>query len=251
MAVDAAYSYYSADPFERSNGYFLDVRDGGAVDQLVQQIEPDAIIHLAGSNRHADMTHVIVAGCANVVQAAQSVGAKVVFISSDVIFDGNNAPYNETAMPTPLHEYGRAKVQGEQIVAGYANHVIIRTSLIYSTYIMDRGTEWMQHAIAAGQPITLFTNQWRQPVHADDLSRACLTLAKNDFTGILNVVGSEMITRADFGRAILEHWDISIPETVTFADDLSAKWPLDTRLDITLAQTVLPFPLRGVRDVIV
>ncbi len=248
IAQEAAYTYYSADPF--AGGHQLDMRDGAAVTALVQQIAPDAIIHLAGSNRNADMANVIVAGCENVVQAAASVGAKVVFMSSDVIFDGTGAPYSEAAAPAPLHDYGRAKVRGEQIIASYSNHAIIRTSLIYSTRLMDRGTEWMQRAIAEQQPITLFTNQLRQPVHADDLSRACLALAKGAFTGVLNVAGREVVTRANFGRAILAHWGIPITETVTFAPDLSGRWPLDTRLDITLAQNVLSFPLRGVRDAI-
>lgn len=248
-AHDVAYTYYtSANPRQYPNAYQNDIRDETAFLDLAKTVEPAAIIHLAGSNRNDDMENVIVAGATTVMRAAKQVGAKLIFISSDVIFDGNGAPYAETAAPAPLHAYAAAKVEAESIVATCTNHAIIRTSLIYSTRIIDRGTEWMKDAIERGQPFTLFTNQLRQPVHADELARACLALAGDPFTGILNVAGRDVVTRAAFGQAILDYWGVSIPDTVSFAPDESGRWPIDTRLDLSLARHVLPFSLTGVHD---
>ena len=245
---DVLYTTYASDPLELACRRPLDVRDGNAAMRLAEMFRPDAIIHLAGSNRNDDMANVIVAGAESMVKAAESVDAKLVFISSDVIFDGKDAPYNETATPNPLHEYGRAKVAAEQIIGRYANHVIIRTSLIYSTHIMDRGTEWMRESIKAGRPITLFTNQLRQPIHADDLSRACLELATLSFLGIINVVGEQPLSRAEFGKKMLTFWQIPTNNCVEFAPDHSGKWPADTRLDISLAQKTLSFPRKIVTE---
>lgn len=238
---DVVYTTHSSDPLRLTCRRPLDVRDGDAAVRLATAFRPDVIIHLAGSNRNDDMVNVIVEGTESMVNAAESVGSKLIFMSSDVIFDGKDAPYDETAVPNPLHEYGRAKVVAEQLVGCYANHVIIRTSLIYSTRIMDRGTEWVRDEIEAGRPVTLFTNQIRQPIHADDLSRACLNLATLPFLGIINVVGEESLSRAEFGKRMLTFWKIPVNEYIKFAPDNSGRWPVDTQLDRSLAQkTVSP-----------
>lgn len=243
---DVVYTTYSSDPLRLTCRRPLDVRDGDAAVRLAKAFRPDVIIHLAGSNRNDDMVNVIVEGTESMVNAAESVGSKLIFMSSDVIFDGKDAPYDEAAVPNPLHEYGRAKVVAEQLVGCYANHVIIRTSLIYSTRIMDRGTEWVRDEIEAGRPVTLFTNQIRQPIHADDLSRACLDLATLPFLGIINVVGSEPLSRAEFGKRMMGFWQIPVNNHVHFAPDNSGRWPVDTRLDISVVQNMLSFPLQSV-----
>ena len=115
------------------------------------------------------MWDVIVAGTRHITQAAASCGARLVHISSDVIFNGREAPYAESAEPAPLHAYGRAKAEAEKIAAAYANHAIVRTSLIYGLRLMDRGTAWMVEALRAGEPVTLFTDQIRNPVWAQQL----------------------------------------------------------------------------------
>ena len=143
---DVAYTYFSNDPFNLAFGYQLDVRDKTAVTHLVSTLKPQTIIHTVGSNRGADMQQVIETGAINITLVAQSVGARLVYLSTDVVFDGSQAPYAENDPPQPLHAYGRAKAVAEKTVSQYANHVIIRTSLIYGLKLMDRGTEWITQA---------------------------------------------------------------------------------------------------------
>ena len=246
---DVVYTYFSADPLNLPCGIQLDVRDPAAVNTLVQQVRPDAILHLAGSNRTPDMEAVIVRGAENMVAAAQSVGAKLIHLSSDVVFDGSAAPYDESAEPMPVHAYGRAKAAAETIVATYPNHVIVRTSLIYSLRLIDNGTRWMRQAIADGNPPTLFNDHYRNPIHADDLSLACIELAGNGVTGMINLVGAQTIIRSAFARKMLAHWGISA-ETVQDAPDNTGSFPKDLRMSIRRAQTVLQTTLRGVDQVL-
>ena len=70
-----------------------------------------------------------------------------------------------------------------------SNHVIIRTSLIYGLQLMDRGTAWMVETLRRGRPVTLFTNQRRNPVWVETLCQACLELVTHEYRGILNVAG--------------------------------------------------------------
>jgi dTDP-4-dehydrorhamnose reductase len=234
---------------EGERAWRLDFRDGAAVRQVVTEWRPEVIIHLAGSNRSPDMTAVIEQGASNVAAAAALVDARLIHLSSDVVFDGRHAPYRESDPPNPIHEYGRAKAAAEAIVARYPNHVIVRTSLIYGRRLMDRSTEWIVAALREGRPVTLFDNQWRNPVWARTLSLACLELAQLDYRGILHVAGRQAMTRADFGLKLLDWWSIGERGSLIIGPSSDA-WPLDCRLDVSLAADLLETPLFGVDEVL-
>jgi dTDP-4-dehydrorhamnose reductase len=231
------------------DGRQLDLRDSEATLELVSDWQPQVIIHLAGSDRSEDMTAVICRGAENIVQAAQAANARLIHLSSDVIFDGRSGPHPESAPPSPIHAYGAAKAAAESIVAAYANHVIVRTSLIYSLTQMDHGTKWLVSALQAGQPVTLFDDQFRNPVWAETLARACLELVDLDFRGILNVAGSQELSRAEFGLKMLDWWGIQ--ERATLSSGPSPEtWPKDCRLDVSLAVRLLSTPMLGVDAVV-
>lgn len=246
QAHKVCYTFYERDPLQLSSGQRLDVRDETAVAQLVTQFHPHVIIHTAGSNRSADLDGVIRLGTRHIVQAAQQVGARLIHLSTDSVFDGTQPLYDETAVPTPVNEYGRVKAAAEKIVAQYNNHVIVRTSLIYGLDEMDHGTQWMVAALRAGQPVTLFDNQMRNPVWVNTLSLACLELAANDFTGILNVAGRQEMSRADFALSMLDWWGVTERETITIGPSTGRQWPLDCRLDLRKGTAVLKTPFLGV-----
>ncbi len=176
------YTTHSRDPLGWPQGAALNVRDGPAVARLVADFAPTAIIHTAGSNTTPDMTAVIVEGTRHV--AAAAVGARLIHLSSDAIFDGTAAPYDETARPAPIHDYGRAKAAAEAHAAAHPDAVIVHTSLIYGLEEMDNGTAWMAAALRAGRPVTLFTNQRRNPVWVETLVAACLELLDLPVTGV-------------------------------------------------------------------
>ena len=245
---DICYTYFANDPLALDIGTQLDVRDQDAVHSLVDAFRPHAIIHTAGSNRSPDMEAVIVEGATHVVAAAGRCQARLIHLSTDVVFDGRHAPYRESDAPSPLHAYGRAKAEAELIVAGHEDHVIVRTSLIYGLDIMDRSTEWIATSLRAGEEVTLFEDQWRNPVWAESLSRACLELVGLSYRGVLHVAGEQEMTRAEFGLKLLDWW--AIEERVGLrtgpSDD---RWPRDCRLDTSLAQKLLGTRLPGVEEV--
>lgn len=244
------YTFYRNDPLRLPYGHPLDVRDARAVHSMVTSLQPDVIIHTAGSNRATDMTAVIQGGTQHIVEAAAAVQARLIYLSTDSIFEGNAAPYTETATPSPVNEYGRAKVAAEAIVAAYPNHVIIRTSLIYGLHLMDRSAEWMVKALRRGQPVQLFSNQYRNPVWAETLSQVCLELVTHPYTGILNVAGRQVLSRAEFALRMLDWWQVTEREMLTIGPTTAGEWPLDCRLDLSLAMTLLSTPLWGVDEVL-
>lgn len=244
------YTTFSTDPPGLPQHVPLDVRDRLAVDRLVVEFAPEVIIHLAGSNRSADMSAVIVAGTGHISRAAAAIGARLIHLSTDSIFDGRSAPYDETAPAAPLNDYGRAKAAAEDIVAGHPDHVIVRTSLIYGLDEMDNGTAWVAAALREGQPVTLFTNQRRNPVWVETLSRACLELVDHPYRGVVNVAGRQVLTRVEFGLRLLDWWGIDERDALRLGPDESGRWPLDCEMDVRLAGRVLATPMLGVDEVL-
>jgi dTDP-4-dehydrorhamnose reductase len=131
----------------------------------------------------------------------------------------------------------------------YDDRVVIRTSLIYGLGIMDRSTEWIVNGLRKGQTVTLFEDQWRNPVWAHSLSLACLELVELSFQGILHVAGRQAMTRAEFGQKLLDWWAIEDRDTLRFGPS-DARWPRDCRLDTTLARQVLTTSLPGLDEVL-
>ena len=129
--------------------------------------------------------------------AAVAVGARLVHVSSDTVFGGTGAPYADDASPDPVNLYGQTKAHGERWVSDVdPAAAIVRTSLIYGTTQMDRGTASFADRLASGQPLQLFADVLRQPVWADALATGLLTLAldRPDVAGTLNLAGGEVLT---------------------------------------------------------
>ena len=232
----------------------VDMRDQERLAEVVNEFQPDAIIHLAASNRsptEAEMMTSIIDGAKSIARIAESLNCRLIHMSTDVVFDGSLPLYSEDTPVSPMHAYGRAKAEAESEVSQYANSVIIRPSLIYSLKMKDRGIEWVESALNEGQAVTLFTDQIRMPVWTDTLSAACLELINHTYCGILHIVGGQRLSRAEFGRKMLDWWNISNRETLSFVPTpAEAPWPRDITMDISLAQRILETPLLGVDAVI-
>jgi len=247
---EVCYTYNQNDPLALPIGVQLDIRDETAVSHLITSFQPDVIIHLAGSNRGVDMADVIVQGATHVTQAAAQANIRLIHMSTDCVFDGLKPPYDETAVPTPINAYGKAKTEAEAIVREYENHVIIRTSLIYSLENMDHGTSWMAATLREEKLVTLFNNQLRNPVWTTTLSLACLELAMNEFVGILHIAGAQTLTRSEFSLKMLDWWDITERDTLMVGPSEGGNWPLDLTFDIRKGTTVLTTPLLSVDQVL-
>ncbi len=235
----------------------LDLTSRSEVHRVVAKINPDAIIHAAavnpGKGDEQRMMQVNAGGTRFVAEAAVSVGARLVHVSTDVIFDGKQPPYADDAPPSPLNGYGRSKAAAEAAVTDVAPQAaIVRTSLIYGLKRMDRGTEGFVRRLKSGEPLVLFNDVIRQPVWVDSLAEALLKLVNLNFSGTLNVAGQQPITREQFGRLMLAWWNIGTAGQLQSgrAAGISATIPLDVRLPVKKAENLLQMSLPGVEEVL-
>ncbi|MCS6911280.1 MAG: sugar nucleotide-binding protein, partial [Anaerolineales bacterium] len=103
----------------------LDLRDEAATRAVIGELRPNAIIHTACSNRDAEHIRAIVPAARHLAQAAQECGARLVHVSTDMVFDGERAPYADDATPAPLGEYARAKAEAEALIAALCPGAVI------------------------------------------------------------------------------------------------------------------------------
>ncbi|MQA24601.1 MAG: sugar nucleotide-binding protein [Micromonosporaceae bacterium] len=239
----------------------LDVADRDAVRKLVAGARPDAVVHTATAawrwcsastrtvGRSYDDWRVTADGAAHVALAAADAGARLAHVSSDAMFSGRCAPYDETALPDPVNRYGAAKAAAETAVRAIApGAAVVRTSLILG----DGRSKHERHVLdlVAGRASgTLFTDELRCPVHVADLAAALLELSGGAYAGVLNVAGADALSRHELGMLIAarEGLDAALVPAGHSAE-LGAPRPTDTRLDIARARRVLSVRLRGARE---
>jgi dTDP-4-dehydrorhamnose reductase len=217
----------------------VEVRDERAVRELFERLRPDVVVHTAYRQDGPGAYDINVAGSGNVAAAAASVGARLVHLSTDVVFDGRKrAPYVEEEPVSPASDYGRAKADAElAVAAAHQDALIVRTSLLYG------GPKPSRHELAAHDPeATFFTNEVRCPVQVGDLAAALLELSALEVAGPLHVAGADGVTRAQFAELVARR-----PVRTAEAPPMR---PLDCRLDSSRAQAMIRTRLRGVREVL-
>jgi dTDP-4-dehydrorhamnose reductase len=230
---------YLTTPIE--GGLRLDVRDAEAVTQAVAG--HDAVIHTAYAQEDA---RVIVDGSTAVADACARTGARLIHISTDVVFDGAlGRPYREDDEPAPITDYGRAKLAAERAVAARCpDAAIVRTSLIYGGPGHEPSRQ-EQDAIDAQQ--AFFTDELRSPVQVGDLAAAILKLVDDrSVTGPIHLAGADGVSRYEFARLVVaaRGGDPGQVRSASFRD-LGLTRPADCRLRSTRAK-----PLPGVREIL-
>ncbi|HEX2103582.1 MAG TPA: sugar nucleotide-binding protein [Solirubrobacteraceae bacterium] len=224
----------------------VDVRDEAALRAALAEARPDAVIHTAYVQHGDEARSVTVDGSAAVARAARSAGARLVHLSSDLVFPGDlGRPVREEDAVAPMTEYGRSKADAELAVAAAdPGAVLVRTSLIYG------GAEPSDHERRALDPaMTFYEDEIRCPIAAGDLAAAILELAaRRDISGPLHVAGADAVSRLEFARLVAAAHGRD-PMAVRAGTRPPGR-PGDITLDCSRARGLLRTRLRGVREVL-
>jgi dTDP-4-dehydrorhamnose reductase len=219
----------------------FEIRDEAAVRAALEGAGPDVVIHTAYRQEGEGAWAITVDGAENVAAEAARMGARLIHLSTDVVFDGRKgSPYVEEDEPCPVSEYGRAKADSERrVLAVDPNALVVRTSLI----VGGAGHEPSKHELAALDPeMTFYEDEIRCPIQVGDLASALLELAQLDVTGLLHVAGADALSRADLAELVAGR-------PVRRAPAPRGR-PLDCRLACSGARSLLRTELRGSRSVL-
>jgi dTDP-4-dehydrorhamnose reductase len=227
-------TWLHAEPRGDADWVRADVRDPAVMRAAADGC--DAVIHTAYVQGEGAW-EVNADGSLAVAEASQ--GARLVHLSTDLVFDGLRGRCVEDDVPTPVNDYGRSKAEAEVRVArAHPGALLARTSLLYG------GAEPGPQERLAREHTRFFVDEVRSPVHVVDLALALFELLALDVSGPLHLGGADDVSRLDF--AILLGADPARLEPAHTTPDRAA----DVTLDSSRASALLRTRLRGVREVL-
>ena len=219
----------------------FDLRDPAAVGDGIRRLDPDVIVH-AGAYTAVDAAEanaeeaaaVNDRGTAHVAVAAAAVGARLVFLSTDYVFDGKKrTPYVEDDPPAPLNVYGRTKLAGERHALGVPDHLLVRTQGLFGR----GGASFVRsilEAARAGRPIRVVDDVTTGVTYAADLAAAIRRLVEADASGVYHVANGGAVVWAAFARAVLDtagRPDVPVTPSSSAAQGRAAARPAYSVLD--------------------
>jgi dTDP-4-dehydrorhamnose reductase len=188
----------------------LDVRELEQCREILGQIKPDAVIHAAAytavdqAESDEDKAYSVNAfGSRNITQAAEEVGAKLCYISTDYVFDGTSSiPYKEYDNTNPCSVYGKSKLAGEKLVQSLSKrYFIVRTSWVYGQY----GNNFVKTMLKLGKEkplLRVVDDQIGSPTYTVDLCHFLMDLISTEKYGIYHASNSESCSWYEFAKAI-------------------------------------------------
>lgn len=222
----------------------LDITDARAVEKYIGNSQPNVIIHCAAytnvdgaeSDQEA-CRKVNVEGTRNLVRAAEKVDAKIIYISTDYVFDGESAePYEIDAKTNPKSVYGQTKYEGEEIVREYPKHFIVRIAWIFGI----NGRNFVKTMLKVANDrdeVAVVDDQIGSPTYTVDLAKFLVDLSKTEKYGIYHATNEGFCSWAEFTEEIYKNAGldtkvkkVSTEEYIELAGKPQAKRPKFSKL---------------------
>ena len=141
----------------------------------------------------------------NILDSIRGTKCKIIFISTDYVFDGFSGPYSENDQPNPINYYGKTKLAAENIIRGSGQPwVIIRTNVLYGNSFINKASfvKWVIDSLSQKKKISVVDDQFGNPTWTGALSEAIKLSMIMNVNEILNYGGSEFISRFEFAKKI-------------------------------------------------
>ena len=220
----------------------LDLTDREGTIEAIVRLKPEIIVHTAAMTNvdycEDHRTEAMAAnayGTKNIVDAANKINAKMIYVSTDFVFDGRKGMYREDDPVEPISHYACSKLIGEYYVKDLHSYIIARTSVIYGN-ARQNYVSWVKGSLENAQKIRVVTDQYNSPTLSVDGAEAISALIKHDADGIYHVAGGERISRYEFARKIASYYGLDdglIEPVATEALNQKARRPMDSSLDVS------------------
>jgi len=229
------------------------------VRKVIDEFEPDVIIHTAAitnvdqcETERGLAWQVNVGSVENMVFAAKLVGAHVIHISTDYVYDGKKGPYSELDRPNPISYYGRTKLASENVLltSGLPT-TIVRTMVLYGLGhdIKLNFALWLLKNLQEGKQVKVVDDQIGNPTLADDLAFGILKTTELEREGIYNIAGPDLVSRYDFAVVLARIFNLNkklITPIKTDAIKQPAPRPLKSGLITLKSQVDLDLKMSGI-----
>jgi dTDP-4-dehydrorhamnose reductase len=229
----------------------LDISQSAEVHAFFQRFQPK-VVFLPAALTNVDYCETNekssygtnVNGVKNVVEASNHVGARLIYFSTDYIFDGISGPYVEDDVANPISEYGRQKLIAEHHIASSSHDfLIIRTTVIYGWERQGKNFVYrLVKSLKEGTPVRVPMDQIGTPTYALELAENAIRLSMADVKGVINIAGSNCISRYEFALDAAKVFNLPkhlIKPVTTKELNQAARRPLMAGLKAEKAMTLL------------
>jgi len=189
----------------------VDLADERALCDAFAKCAPEVVIHAAAMSKIADCyrapgraRRVNSWATARLCDLCDRTGARFVYVSTDLVFDGQRGHYRENDQAVPLSIYGSTKLCAEQAILAMPRGVVARLSLLYGPSLLPQLSFFGQQlaALRSGKPIQLFTDEWRTPLALPTAASALVDLALSSEIGLWHIGGPERLSRFEMGQTL-------------------------------------------------
>lgn len=195
---------------KEKNLYFYDMMQKDLT--IFKEIKPNIVIHTAGLTKldpcetNKEETYKInVAGTENIIKGCKLNNSKIVYISTDFVFDGKKGNYNEEDITNPLSYYAKTKLKSEEIVKNSGlDYIIARVAVLYGAKQNNKLVSWCVDNLKNQEYVTLIADHIRTPTLVDDIAKALNVLIQKNRTGTYHIAGSEKLSAFSMGVRIAE-----------------------------------------------
>lgn len=239
----------------------VDLAEPGAAEDHLRDPRPDWIVHCAAATNvdwceaHPEDAYRLNAEMPrHLARFARACGARLVYISTDSVFDGTRGGYAEMDREAPVNEYSRSKLAGEIAIREELRErcLVVRTNFYgWNMQPKESLAEWILHRLEAGQEVTGFTDVVFTPISVNDLGDAILDMIDRGLSDVYHVAGSEATSKYDFAVQLAEVFGLntgSVRPGSVRNSHLRAPRPLDTSLATDKITLTLGRPMPDVRS---
>jgi dTDP-4-dehydrorhamnose reductase len=214
----------------------LDITKENDTRKFVEELRPDIIVNTSAihsvdycETNKEEAWKVNVTAQNNLATTANKIGARLIGISTDYVFDGRKGNYIENDEPSPLNYYGLTKLEGEKALQKLASYAVVRSSVIYGWASLHLGNiessshksinfaMWCMVKLFSRQEIKIVTDQYSNPILTDNVTEVIMKLIKSEHNGIYHVAGLSCLNRYDFVMKLTQtmNFDAGLVKPIT------------------------------------
>jgi dTDP-4-dehydrorhamnose reductase len=249
------FSVHNQHPAAHGAPIQVDISNKSKLTEEFQKVKPDAVVHAASMTDvdkcelNRELAYKInVEGTKNVVDAAKSCSAYLLYISTDYVFDGEKGCYLETDLPSPISYYGYTKLKAEEYVRNTMDEFCIaRPSVIYGATPAAGKINfalWLLNKLKNKEQANVFVDQWNSPTLNSSLAEMTLEVLEKRLSGVYHLSGASRISRYDFAQVLAKTFGLEascLAPASMKSFYAPAKRPRDSSLNATKAERTLKY----------
>lgn len=240
--------------------YSLDVTSKKDLARVFREARPTVVVHAGGMNsvdsaeQNQTMAYSVnVEGSQNIIELCQQYDARMIYVSSNAVYDGNHPPYSEDSIRSPVNYYGHLKVQAENLVmVSGLDYTIVRAILMYGWNFPQSRPNWVTtwiRTLEERRPVLVVNDRYSQPLFAEDCAAVIWRAIEKDQNSIYNVAGPDRLSLYEFAvqtaRIMELEEELILPVPSCHFSHIAPR-PVDTSFDSLKVRADLEVLPRGV-----